>query len=187
MLRKTGNRKDVSFEVIFRTCLNNLIAHYILEEESLSHSLSTRLIASYKKWWAGISIAVIIHSFDRTLEEINPKGWCAVRTLHIAIALAIRSLHTRGRISIALVIHSFDRTLEEINPIHTLEDSYRTRYRFLDRILITPKAGLSHSHPIALYKKSTPKAGAQGISIALVIHSLDRTLHIAIHSLDRLQ
>ena len=25
----------------------------------------------------GISIALIIHSLDRTLEEINPKGWCA--------------------------------------------------------------------------------------------------------------
>ena len=150
MLRKTGTRKDVSFEVIFRTCLNNLIAHYILEEESLSHSLSTRLIASYKKWWAGISIAVIIHSFDRTLEEINPIGWCAVRTLHIAIALAIRSvdrtLHTRGRISIALVIHSFDRTLEEINPIgwcavRTLHIAIALAIHSLDRILqeINPK------------------------------------------------
>ena len=116
MLRKTGTRKDVSFEVIFRACLNNLIAHYILEEESLSHSLSTRLIASYKKSTpkAGaqgisialvihsfdrtlhIAIAVIIHSFDRSLQEINPKGWCAVRTLHIAIAV---------------IIHSFDRSL----------------------------------------------------------------------------
>ena len=30
-----------------------------------------------------IAIAVIIHSFDRTVQEINPKGWCAVRTLQL--------------------------------------------------------------------------------------------------------
>ena len=50
---------------------------------------------------SGFSIAVVIHSFDCSLQEINPKGWCAVRTLHIAIALLIQSL---------------DRSLQEINP-----------------------------------------------------------------------
>ncbi len=56
-------------------------------------------------------IAVAIRSVDRTLQEINPKGWCAVRTLHIAIALAIHSLEG---ISIALLNQSVDRTLQTV-------------------------------------------------------------------------
>ena len=43
---------------------------------------------------------------------IDPKGWCAVRTLHnahptyISRLIALRTLH----IAIAVIIHSFDRT-----------------------------------------------------------------------------
>ena len=68
----------------------------------LSHSLSTRLIA--------------IRSVNRTLQEINPKGWCAVRTLHIAIALVIHSLDRSLFIRlIAVAIRSVDRTLQTTN------------------------------------------------------------------------
>ena len=64
------------------------------------------------------------------------------------------------------------------SALESLQDLYQD---FLSQSLFIPL--------IAPYKKSTPKAGAQGISIALVIHSFDRTLHIAIaviiHSFDR--
>ena len=64
------------------------------------------------------------------------------------------------------------------SALESLQDFYQD---FLSQSLFIPL--------IAPYKKSTPKAGAQGISIALVIHSFDRTLHIAIaviiHSFDR--
>ena len=56
---------------------------FVIHSVDRSRTLQTR---------GRISIALAIHSLDRTLEEINPKGWCAVRTLHIAIALAIHSL-----------------------------------------------------------------------------------------------
>ena len=46
---------------------------------SLDRSLFSRLIAI--RSLEGISIALAIHSLDRSLQEINPKGWCAVRTL----------------------------------------------------------------------------------------------------------
>ena len=61
--------------------------------------MRTLHIAHYK------TIALVIHSVDRSLQEINPKGWCAVRTLHIA--------HYK---TIALAIHSLDRSLQEFNP-----------------------------------------------------------------------
>ena len=87
------------------------------------------------------------------LQEINPKGWCAVPTLHIAhyktIAFAIRSVDptrlspTRlspQRLSTQLILHIATRLspslstqliLQEINPkgwcaVPTLHDRYKT-------------------------------------------------------------
>ena len=88
-----------------------VIIHSFDRRGFLSPSLISRLIAPYKKSTpkAGAQCAPYSYSFDRslqeinpkawysvdfyrTLQEINPKGWCAVRTLHIAIALLIQSL-----------------------------------------------------------------------------------------------
>ena len=42
---------------------------------SLSHGIAQERNGVFKK--KGISIALAIHSLDRSLQEINPKGWCA--------------------------------------------------------------------------------------------------------------
>ena len=50
------------------------------------------------------------------LQEINPKGWCAVRTLHIAIAFVIHSVDpTRNQPQ---------RLVRSAHPTY----SYRLRY-----------------------------------------------------------
>ena len=51
-------------------------------------------IATFDSGWA--NAAAEQDALHRKEGGINPKGWCAVRTLHIAIAV---------------IIHSFDRTL----------------------------------------------------------------------------
>ena len=80
-----------SLQDLYRTGLRKKETGFSRKKGFLSHSLSTRLIARYKKSTpkAGAqcapykTIAVIIHSFDRSLftrliarvQEINPKGW----------------------------------------------------------------------------------------------------------------
>ena len=90
-----------SLQDLYRTGLRKKETGFSRKKGFLSHSLSTRLIAPYKKSTpkAGAQCApyktiasLVIHSFDRTLQEINPKGWCAVRTLQDLIAVIIHSL-----------------------------------------------------------------------------------------------
>ena len=137
---------------------------------SLSQSLFIPLIPPYncictlaigKKAGAqGISIAVIIHSFDPTLQ------------LH---------LHTSNRekagaqgISIAVIIHSFDPTLQLHLHTSNREKGWWAGGSLSQSLFIPLIPPYNCICTLAIGKK----AGGQGISIAVIIHSFDRTLHI---------